>query len=410
MTKDNLKPFVVVALLALLASDVIGQANSQPIQLGARPQFLLNQLEPGPLKKQLEACDLRSIKPSSFSIGHRGAPLKFPEHTKESYLAAATMGAGILECDVTFTKDKQLVCRHAQCDLHETTDILLRPELASKCSQPFRPANPETGEEASARCCTSDITLEEFKTLCGKMEGENISALTSEEYINGTASWRTDLYSQCGTVMSHQESIELFKSLGTGFVPELKGPQVTMPYLGQFSQEDFADLLIKEYRDAKIPPKDVWLQSFNINDIEYWQKIAPEFEQRVFLDARVYRDRQFEPSIEDFKRLKAKGVYAVAPPIFALITVNKDNEIVPSNYATLANKAGLPIITWTMERSANLAEGGGFFYKSVASALKNDGDILKVLDVLASDVGVIGVFSDWPATTSFYAHCMDINK
>jgi glycerophosphoryl diester phosphodiesterase len=28
-----------------------------------------------------------------------------------------------------------------------------------------------------------------------------------------------------------------------------------------------------------------------------------------------------------------------------------------------------------------------------------------VLDVLAKQVGVIGVFSDWPATTTFYANC-----
>jgi len=31
--------------------------------------------------------------------------------------------------------------------------------------------------------------------------------------------------------------------------------------------------------------------------------------------------------------------------------------------------------------------------------------MLRVLDVLARDVGVRGVFSDWPATTTFYANC-----
>jgi len=28
-----------------------------------------------------------------------------------------------------------------------------------------------------------------------------------------------------------------------------------------------------------------------------------------------------------------------------------------------------------------------------------------VLNVLAKDVGVIGIFSDWPATVSYYASC-----
>ncbi|WP_437495094.1 hypothetical protein WME75_33325 [Sorangium sp. So ce1014] len=29
-----------------------------------------------------------------------------------------------------------------------------------------------------------------------------------------------------------------------------------------------------------------------------------------------------------------------------------------------------------------------------------------MLDVLARDVGVRGVFSDWPATVAYYASCM----
>jgi len=34
--------------------------------------------------------------------------------------------------------------------------------------------------------------------------------------------------------------------------------------------------------------------------------------------------------------------------------------------------------------------------------------VLVALHVLAKDVGVMGVFSDWPATTTFYANCMDL--
>jgi len=58
----------------------------------------------------------------------------------QSNKAAALMGAGIFECDVTFTKDKQLVCRHAQNDLQGTTNILLT-SLREKCTKPFVPAN-----------------------------------------------------------------------------------------------------------------------------------------------------------------------------------------------------------------------------------------------------------------------------
>ncbi len=97
------------------------------VQLGPRPFFLVNEMEDGRLKRQLQRCTAGPFKKSDFSIGHRGAALQFPEHTRESYEAGARLGAGILECDVTFTKDKQLVCRHAQNDLHTTTNILVTP-------------------------------------------------------------------------------------------------------------------------------------------------------------------------------------------------------------------------------------------------------------------------------------------
>ena len=34
--------------------------------------------------------------------------------------------------------------------------------------------------------------------------------------------------------------------------------------------------------------------------------------------------------------------------------------------------------------------------------------MMRVLDVLAKQVGIRGIFSDWPATVSFYANCMGL--
>jgi glycerophosphoryl diester phosphodiesterase len=33
---------------------------------------------------------------------------------------------------------------------------------------------------------------------------------------------------------------------------------------------------------------------------------------------------------------------------------------------------------------------------------------MKVLDVLARDVAIIGIFSDWAATVTYYANCMGL--
>lgn len=384
-------------------------SNSASVQLGPRPFYLVNDMDEGPLKRKLSRCENGPFYKSDFSIGHRGAPLQFPEHTKESYVAAAKMGAGILECDVTFTKDRELVCRHSQCDLHTTTNILAIPELAAKCTEPFSPADPATGKSASALCCTSDITLAEFKTLCGKMDASDPSATTVEEYLGGTANWRTDLYSTCGTVLSHKESIRLFKKLDAKFTPELKSPSVEMPYEGDYTQEDYAQQLINEYRRAGVSPRDVWAQSFNLEDVVYWVENNPRYgKQAVYLDDRVYNDENFEPSLADFESIKAKGVNIIAPPMWALLTLNSDNKIVPSKYARLAKRADLDIITWTLERSGPLANGGGWYHQTITDAVNNDGDMFTVLDVLARRVGVLGVFSDWPATTTYYANCMNL--
>lgn len=395
-----------------LAKGKKGGKDTMNVQLGPRPYFLVDDMDEGPLKDELLACSEGPFEKTDFSIGHRGAPLQFPEHTAESYKAAARMGAGILECDVTFTKDRELVCRHSQCDLHTTTNILATP-LAAKCTQPFVPADPEAGTQAQATCCTSDITLAEFKTLCGKMDAANRNGTTVEEYMDGTANWRTDLYSTCGTLLSHAESIELFQDLDAKFTPELKSPSVDMPYEGDYTQEDYAQQLVDEYKAAGVNPKDVWAQSFNLDDVLYWVDNEPSFgKQAVYLDGR-YSDPSFdhtdpstyEPSMLD---LASRGVNIIAPPMWMLLKLNHNGKIRPSKYARRAKRAGLDIITWTIERSGPLATGGGWYYQTTTDAINNDGDMLTALDVLATRVGILGIFSDWPATVTYYANCMGL--
>jgi glycerophosphoryl diester phosphodiesterase len=376
------------------------------VQLGPRPYYLVEDMENGPLKTELERCSEGPFRKSDFSIGHRGACLEFPEHTKESYEAAARMGAGILECDVTFTSDRQLVCRHSQCDLHTTTNILAIPALAAKCTQPFKPADPVAGTPASANCCASDITLAEFKTLCGKMDGANPNATTVAGYMAGTPPFRTDLYSTCGTLLTHKESIELIASLGAKFTPELKAPSVAMPYQGNYTQEMYAQQLIDEYKALRIAPRQVFAQSFSLNDVLYWLGHEPRFGvQAVYLDDRVDAVGGYDIAVASMPDIAAKGVRIIAPPMWALVTLDASGAIVPSTYATAARGAGLDIITWTLERSGPLANGGGYYFQSVTAAIDIDGDTFTMLDVLARKVKVRGIFSDWPATVTYYANC-----
>ncbi|KAF2095899.1 glycerophosphoryl diester phosphodiesterase family protein [Rhizodiscina lignyota] len=370
------------------------------VQLGPRPYYLVDNMDAGPLKEKLQSCTEKPIKTSSFSIGHRGAPLQFPEHSRQSYMAAARMGAG------------QLVCRHSQCDLHFTTNILETP-LAAKCSTLFKPANPKTGEPASANCCTSDITLAEFKSLCAKMEGNGDNAAVNGTEFQGrlspTPDYRTDLYATCGTPMSHKDSIELINSYGLQFTPELKTPEVDMPFQGDYTQEEYAQQMIDEYKEMGIDPSRVWPQSFLPDDIFYWIDNEPEFaKQAVYLDERVDTADGYAEAVASLPGLKDRGVKIMAPAIFALVNVSDSGEIVPSPYAEAAKEVGLDIITWSWERDPPISQGVAYYYQSVADAVNNDGDEYTIIDVVARKVGALKMFADWPGTITYYANCFGI--
>jgi glycerophosphoryl diester phosphodiesterase len=100
-----------------------------------------------------------------------------------------------------------------------------------------------------------------------------------------------------------------------------------------------------------------------------------------------------------------------APPTWVLLSA-KNGKFVPSQAARNAKAVGLNLITWTLERSGILADGdGGWYYLStgdVLQAKKNEGATMEALDVLARQVGIRGIFSDWPGTVTYYANCMGL--
>jgi glycerophosphoryl diester phosphodiesterase len=397
-------------------------ATGRPLP-GPRFDALLAGLPPGELRERLETGADRPFAASELAIGHRGAALRYPEHTRESYLAAARTGAGVIECDVTFTRDRQLVCRHSQCDLASTTDILRTP-LAARCSEPFRPAvfsaEGELVSAATAKCCTYDLTLEEFLSLRGRLDAVDPTARTVEDYLDATPDIALDPCLEEGTLLSHRDSIELIDGLGAQMIPELKAPEAAMPFEG-WSRADYARQLVRDYQEAGIAPERLWLQSFHPEDIELWLREFPAYGRRaLWLDGRYtqagfdHRDpTQLAPVFEDLVR---RGLRWLGPPLWMLVE-DRDGAIVPSDYARAARDAGLGIMTWTLERSGPLTGGGGWYYQTLngqnrgpragSGLISRDSDTLRLLDVLVRDVGVHGVFSDWPATVADYARRTD---
>ncbi|ETN38304.1 uncharacterized protein HMPREF1541_06335 [Cyphellophora europaea CBS 101466] len=388
------------------------------VSYGPRPYYLINNMTESPLKQKLQSCENGPFEITAFSIAHRGgADLQIPEETVQSSVAGARMGAGINECDVAFTSDLKLVCRHDQCDLHTTTDIMNRPELREKCTTPFTPAN-ETAD-ASALCCTSDITLDEFLGLCSKMDGFNASATTPEDFTDGGIQpWRTTLYDTCGTVMTLESYIDLTNSFPgyRNFTPELKTPPaaVSMPFNG-YTQAQFARDMVDTFTNKGISPYRVFPQSFLPDDVYLWIEEYPDSfgPQAVYLDEEGDDPADFPAAVARLPELKARGVNIIAPPInYLFIATGEDNQtIAPSSYALTAKQAGLDIVAWTAERSGPLTDvrsSEDYYFSTFADAVHTDGQFYELIDMLAQEVGIVGLFSDWSSSVSYYGSCMGL--
>ena len=408
----------VTLLMGTLTLSAACMAPDRPVlERDARSLALIDQLAHGPLRARLEACRDLPLRSSSFSIAHRGAPLRYPEHTRESYLAAARMGAGVIECDVTFTADRALVCRHAQCDLATTTNIL-ETELAARCSEGFTPAvfDEATGDRvraASARCCTSDLTVEEFKSLSGRHDRHDRDATSVKEWLRAQAEAVVPGYPDQGELMTHAESIDLFQRLGVAMAPELKVPEVEMPFEGDYSRQDYAQALLDAYLEAGVPADRVTFQAFSKDDILYWLAAAPEFGKRAAWGTGA-DPRLAPPSMAEFEAIRASGIRRLAPPLPRLLELDAEGEIVASAYARHARDADLELIPWTLERSGVIRAGrvegrsNDFYLGPILSALESEGDVYRILQALHEEVGASAVFSDWPGTTTYYANCVGL--
>jgi glycerophosphoryl diester phosphodiesterase len=259
---------------------------------------------------------------------------------------------------------------------------------------------------ARAECRTSELTLAELKTLRGKIDAFDPAALTPAEFVAAELPSRPgfDAGQPTGELLSHAESIELFRQLGVKMTPELKAPSVRMPFRG-LTREQLAAKLIAEYRAAGVDPADVFPQSFAVRDVRYWIEHEPDFgRQAVLLDnARLPSG---VPGRGKFARYESQGLRIWGAPLFALLALDANGAIVPSKVARRARAAGLELVTWTLESPTGpFAGDAGFYYRTIDEAVTREGDVLNVLDVLVRDVGVRGIFSDWPATVSYYTGC-----
>ena len=111
--------------------------------------------------------------------------------------------------------------------------------------------------------------------------------------------------------------------------------------------------------------------------------------------------------------LRRAGVKVVAPAFNALCSTVRAIGSYRRCSRKICRSLGFDLISWSFERVdlRRGAAGAGSYYDfdPTGAAIKKDSDMYKALDVLAKDVKLIGMFSDWPATVSYYASCMGLD-
>lgn len=242
-------------------------------------------------------------------------------------------------------------------------------------------------------------------TKCPLQSSSNKRAKTPQQYISHTKSFQTDLYAHdCPHIQSHKNFIDVVNANGGSFSPEYK--MLDYKFTKQYTRQMFLERVLADYN--RTDPSRVYFQGFEWEDLYHVAKTP--FGMNTFaLDknwlAMTYSRHQLQ---KYFQPLVDNGVTAIAPSLSMLLEVDKENNLVPTLYAKVAKDLGLDIVAWTLERSDALSKGGGWYYSTISQVLRTDSDVIKVLDVLYEDVGIMAIWTDWPSVATFYANCKGI--
>jgi len=382
------------------------------------------------------------------SLAHRGTPLLAPEHSLLGYELAAAMGAGFVECDVSVARDMSFVCRHSNCDLAITTDLLSgrHPHLAARCSVPFAPATPSA--PAHARCCTYDFTLAELRTLCLTMEATpNASAATPESYAGPPPPWRSAALAggppqRCQRIVTFGEYLRWLRVGRLGAIPELKdtaepGTRAFLASVGSGPLQ-LADAFVAQLRAAGFRQQLVWrpadrvwawqsprapkaiMQTFDREVAAHWKSDAMGPTPPVaYLYGTAENASTCTPSDcgspSVVSGLAEMGVELMAPPLWRLVT-SSGHRLAPSTHAAFLNSMRVGIIAWSLDRSGcegarpgEPAQAGpcGWYWTSLENVSAFEfSDIAALMYEMYHVANVTAAFSDYPAINTAFLNCV----
>ena len=303
---------------------------------------------------------------SKLVIAHRGASGYLPEHTIAAKAMAYAQGADYIEQDLVMTKDDEVVVLH---------DHYL--DTVTNVADVFPHRAREDG-----RFYVIDFTLAEIRQLA-----------VYERFVNSGGSKtpvfneRFPLEKSTFRVNTFAEEIELIQGLNkstgrtVGIYPEIKSPA--------FHRQEGKDIsaavleVLKNY-GYRTKQDLVFLQCFDPYELQrIHQQLFSKMEMAVPLVQLLGTDPQFEPALTE-EGLAQVAAYAdgIGPSMFLVVKPGSGVEV--TDLVARAHELDMVVHPYTFRRDQLPA-----FVD----------DYQQLLKIFLDDVGVDGVFTDFPDLT-----------
>jgi len=302
-------------------------------------------------------------------IAHRGASGYLPEHTLAAKAMAYAQGADFIEQDLVMSKDDHVVVLH---DHHLDTVTNVRDVFPDRARD-------------DGRYFVVDFTLAEIRQLAVSerfklSDGPNV-AVYEQRFPLGKSSFR---------IATFAEEIELIQGLNqstggsTGIYPEIKSPAF---HRGEGKDISAAVLRVLKNYGYDDREDRIFLQCFDADELQRIHgELLPAMNMNVPLVQLLGTEPEFRAALTP-EGMKSIASYAdgIGPSMNLIVepgSAATDLEI--TNLVQLAHELNLLVHPYTFRRDLLPA------YVS---------DYEELLDIFLKDIGVDGVFTDFPDLT-----------
>ena len=290
----------------------------------------------------------------------------------EGYRIAIEQGADVIECDMTVTKDKHIVCLH-ETTLNQTTNVASVPEFDGKNRSFGIPTVPFGTIKSTNDWFSFDFTLSELKQL-RKVQSDGLR----DPSFNG-------MYE----IATLEEMIQLVKTSTRpiGLHLETKDPNWTnsLPIMtGTTFEKLVVEVLNRAGYTHGLDP--VFLQSFEEDSLHRLKEMTNlplvYLLHPLIFNTSEAKLKELSDSFYGIGVWKAKPLF---PSLFDFVTGFKNNLGEPTDLVEQAHEHGLKVHVFTMRNEDEFLAWD--FHQDPVNEYN-----------LYLDLGVDGIFTDFPET------------